>query len=396
MKLMKLTLVLLGIMLITSSQSIASTLNGGRGLMHVRSAWSLKPGFLTMYAHSRFFGKVGQISSATTQSAVTYWDVQGSLSFNYGINQHIEIALSPIIYQDNHKSEKGYNVPDDLFLSMKFGSYGSKGSSLTFGGLLNLRFPTAEYHNIIFEPYSAGTVEIGTMGLMTYSRDPLYPEDALNVHLNLGYVNHNDVGKKFSNIESDSISVTSMTQELQYGLGVKIPSTQFDFSVELYGNTFMQKPPSTAYSVENFIFLTPAITYKAYRWLSIDFAADFLLSSSENDETNYLFAKKLHEMPNFPSWRVNMGFRIVILPMTAYRVSEKDVLIRKAENRRELFEQIIKEQRETESAEEELERIKDERRKAERELERLRRILEGEARKKQKSPDTEKKDTDIN
>ena len=57
--------------------------------------------------------------------------------------------------------------------------------------------------------------------------------------------------------------------------------------------------------------------------------------------------------------------------------------MQKAESRRELFEQIIKEQRETESAEAELERIKEERRKAERELERLRQILEGEARRQQ-------------
>ena len=384
MKVLKLTLLaLLSMMLINSTQTSASMLNGGRGLMHVRSAWSLKPGFLTMYAHSRFFGKVGQLSETSAQSAVTYWDVQGSLSFNYGFNQHIEVALSPIVYQDNHKSGKGYNIPDDLYLRLKFGSYGSKGSSLTFGGMLNFRFPTAEHHNVAFEPYSAGTVEVGGMGLMTYSRDPLYPEDALNVHFNLGYVNHNDVGQHLSSSEDDTVTASSMSQEFLYGLGVKFPSTQFDFSLELYGNAFLQKPPKTAYSLENYLFLSPGITYKAYRWLSIDFAADLLVTGSDNDESEYGFITKLPEMPNYPSWRVNLGFRFVLLPTTAYRVSEKDVLMRKAESRRELFEQIIKEQRETESAEEELERIKDERRKAERELERLRRILEGEARKKQ-------------
>ncbi|MBN1351245.1 hypothetical protein JXJ21_17640 [candidate division KSB1 bacterium] len=295
------------------------------------------------------------------------------------------MALSPIMYQDNHKpSSKGYNIPDDIFLGLKFGSYGSKGSSLTYGGALTFRFPTAEHHNVIFEPYSAGTVEVEAAGLLTYSRDPLYPEDALNVHFNLGYVNHNDVGQKLSLNAEDTVHVNSMSQELLYGVGVKIPSTQFDFSIELYGNAFMQKPPKTAYSLENYLFFSPGITYKAYRWLSIDFAADFLLSNSQNDESEYDFLPRFHGMPNYPSWRVNMGFRFILLPITTYRVSEKDILMRKAESRRELFEQIIKEQRETESAEEELDRIKEERRKAERELERLRRILEGEARKKQK------------
>lgn len=386
MNLLKQTLLVLGIMIITSSQMAASNLNGGRGLMHIRSAWSLKPGFLTLYAHSRFFGKVGEISSKTAQTAVTFWDVQGSLSFNYGINQHIEVAISPIMYQDNHKGDSGYNFPDDLFLQLKFGSYGSKGSSLTFGGLLNFRFPTAKYHNLMFEPYSAGTVEWCMMGLTTYSRDPLYPEDALNAHLNLGYINHNDVGQKLSSSDRDSVYVRSMTQEISYGLGVKMPSSQFDFSIELYGNTFLQKPPQTAHSLENYLYLSPGITYKAYRWLSVDFSADFLLTNPEKDESVYGAISKIEGMPNYPSWRANLGFRFILLPMTAYRVSDRDILMRKAESRRELFEQIINEQRETESAEEELERIKEERRKAERELERLRRILEGEARKKQSKP----------
>ena len=59
-------------------------------------------------------------------------------------------------------------------------------------------------------------------------------------------------------------------------------------------------------------------------------------------------------------------------------MSERDLLMQKAQSRRELFEQIIREQDETESAEAELERIRAERIRAEKELERLRRVLEGE------------------
>lgn len=390
MKIMNLSLLIFCILILTSLPANAVGVNGGRGLMHVKSAWSLKPGYLTMYNHTRFFGKVGVNEGEMAQSAVTYWDVQGSINFNYGINEHIEATIAPVMYQDNHKGDSGFNLPDDLYLGLKFGSYGAKGSALSYGGMLHLRFPTAQKHNVLFEPYSAGTVEWGFIGLLTYSRDPLYPEDALNVHFNLGYLNHNDIGQKFTDNENDTNEVLSMSQEMLYGLGVKIPSTQFDFSVELYGNAYIQKPPKTAYSIENYLFLTPGISYKAYRWLAIDVAADLLLTSSDTDETEYLFVSKPNGLPNYPSWRVNLGFRITLLPTTAYKVSEKDILMRKAENRRELFEQIIKEQRETESAEEELERIKVERRKAERELERLRRILEGEAKKskKKKSDDS--------
>lgn len=357
-------------------------LNGGRGLTYVKSAWNLKPGYLTMYARSQFFGKVASITE-TNNTAATYWNVQGALSLNYGINEHVELAISPIMYQDTHKGENGYNLPDDLLLGLKFGSYTLKGSSITYGVSLDARFPTGKYYNVPFEPYSSGKVQWGFTGMATYSKDPLYPEDNLNVHLNLSYINHNDVGQVLSENENDNISVTSMSQQFLYGLGIKIPTSEFDFSVELYGNSFIQKPPAeTAYSVENYLYLTPGVSFRASRWLSLNFGADLRLTS-DKDETLYSFGGSLPEdMPNYPTWRVNLGMNVLLLPTSVYKVSDKDVLMKKAESRRELFEQIIKEQRETESAEEELERIKEERRKAERELERLRRILEGDLKKK--------------
>lgn len=363
-----------------SSEVHCNILNGGNGLTYIKSAWNLKPGYLTLYARTRFFGKVAAFENEA--AAITYWDVQGAFSLNYGISDHIELAISPIMYQDNHKGGQGYNLPDDLFLGLKLGSYPIKGTSLVWAVGMDTRFPTAKYHNVPFEPYSAGTIEWGFTGMLTYSRDPLYPEDNLNVHVNLGYINHNDVGKKLSQKVTDNISVTAMSQQFLYGFGLKIPSSEFDFSIELVGNKFIQPPPSaTAYSLEDCIYLTPGISFKAYRWLNLTFATDLRLSP-DNDKTGYSFISKLHDMPNYPAWRINLGLNIILLPTSVYSLSDKDILMRKAESRRELFEQIIREQRETESAEEELERIKEERRKAERELERLRRILEGDLKKK--------------
>lgn len=359
----------------------SSELNSGTGLTHVKSAWNLKPGYLTLNARTRFFGKVASYQSEQP-TAVTYWDVRGAFGINYGISDHFEFAVSPVVYQDTNRGGSGYNFPDDLYLGLKLGSYKVKGTSLTWAVGLNSRFPTAKQHNLPFEPYSAGTVEWGFTGMLTYSRDPLYPEDNLNIHFNLGYINHNDVGEKLSQASNDNISVTNMSQQLFYGLGMKIPSADFDFSIELFGNNFLQKPPlATAYSVENYLYLTPGISFRAYRWLTLNFSTDLRLTA-DKDETLYTYGGQIQDMPNYPSWRINLGVNIVLLPASVYKLSDKDILMRKAESRRELFEQIINEQRETESAEEELERIKDERRKAERELERLRRILEGDLKKK--------------
>ncbi|OQX95616.1 hypothetical protein B6I21_04465 [candidate division KSB1 bacterium 4572_119] len=359
----------------------ANGLNGGRGLTYVKSAWSLKPGYLTLYGRSQVFGKVASHEGAS--NAVSYWNIQGAFSLNYGVSKHLEFAISPIMYQDTQRGEKRYIMPGDLYMGLKFGSYNIKRSSLTWGISLDTRFPTGKESNIVFEPYSAGTVEWGFTGMLSYSKDPLYPEEELNVDFNIGYLNHNDVGESLSANSANNFNVTSMTQEILYGFGLKIPSSEFDFSVELYGNSFIQKPPKeTAYSIENYFYLTPTISYHAFKWLTFKVGADFRLSSN-TDETTYEYISKFPEaLPNYPTWRLNFGVNILLLPTNVFRVSDKDILIRKAENRRELFEQIINEQRETESAEEELDRIKAERKKAERELERLRRILEGDKNKK--------------
>lgn len=351
--------------------------NGGRGLVYVQSAWTLDQGFLTLRTLTRSFGKVGNFTQLNgTTAAITIWDVTGRFSVNYGLGKHIEVAISPIVYGDTNRRKE--NIPDDLFLSLKFGSFNSPGSPLTFGFAINGRFPTGGLHNIVFEPYSSDHVGWGLNGLLTYSKDPLYPEEATNVHVNLGYWNHNDVGTSLSSSSAPGSKPESMTQELLYGVGFNIPKDNFNFSVEIYGNKFLQKPPPAAYSREDYVYLTPTVFYQPYRWITLHFGVDFRITRP-SDKTDYsLVGRTLpNSQPNYPGWRVALGTKFTLLPTTVYRANERDILMQKAETRRELFEQIIRERKATESAEAELQRIKAERLRAEKELERLRRILEG-------------------
>ncbi len=369
----------------------AQQLNGGRGPVFVRSAWNLEPGYLTLNAQTRFYGKVAEIPGPTPTSTVptAIWDVQGGFSLNYGISRHFEGSIAPMIYQDANRGKdfKEFNLPDDLYLRMKIGGFGQRGGAMSYGVELGARVPTGDVHNVPFQPYSAGKFSFGVTGLVSYARDPLYPEDALNVHFNLGYWNHNDVGEQLTAVPlaKDSTLVTAMTQEFMYGLAMVLPSERFNFRLEFYGNGFISAPPKTAYSREPVAYFSPGVSYKAYRWMSLDFNTDIRLTGNK-DETTYPRGFRpisISGLPNYPAWRATLGVKLTLLPTSLYSASERDLLMRKAESRRELFEQIIKEQRETESAEAELERIKDERRKAERELDRLRRILEGEARRQQ-------------
>ncbi len=375
MKVMRFTLACVSMLVLTFSSFVYGQQNsGGRGLIYVHSARTIGKGNLNAYFHSRFFGKVG-----TTVTSVTYWDVQGSFTLNYGLTDRIELSLFPIVYQDTNRGKSGMNIPDDLFLKFKIGSLGTPSSKFKYGVMITSRFPIGGMHNIIYEPYSAGTVEVGFTGMASYAEDLLFPDEKFNGHFNLGYIFHNDAGNKLSESAQDTISNKSISSEVTYGMGFVYPFEKWNVTMEMNGNFFVQKPASTAYSRENYLYLTPGVSYKVYQWLHIDFAADFRLTP-DNDKTQYVYgiSQLPQQLPtSYPDWRVHMAVKLALLPASLYHDSEKDLLVRKAETRREVFEQIVREQNETEKAEKELEKIKEERMKAEQELLRLRKLLEG-------------------
>lgn len=358
------------------STSDAVVLNGGKGLPHTKAAWVTETGRLTLLSHTRFWGQVHQTkqSQLGLTSAVTVWDVRGQMALNYGLGKHFELSVLPILYQDD-QSEWGH-YPWDTHMSLKIGNFGSKASSLRYGLELNARFPTGEAHNFLFEDYTAGTTEFGATGLLSYAYDPLYPEDALNIHLNLGYLNHNDAGENLTGNPFDQNSIVlQQSQQGLYAIAMSIPTESFDYGLEMYGNYWLQQPPLAAAGRETYLYMGASIKYKPFRWFDFIVSGDYRLSA---DKEETIGPRRVPDgLPNYNTWRINVGAKFVLLPTSIYRLKERDVLMQKAETRRELFEQIIKERRETESAEEELERIREERRKAERELERLRRILEG-------------------
>jgi hypothetical protein len=366
---------------------VSAQINVGRGPFAVRSAWTLQRGYLTSYLHARFFGKVASFSLGQLGlDAVTFWDVQGGLSLNYGIRPHLDLTLSAIAYQDHNQGGRGYNLVDDLFLTLKIGSFGHATGAWRYGLDLGVRFPTASMHNIVFEPYSAGRTSFGATGLVSYAADPLFPENRFSAHFNLGYWNHNDVGEKLSPLPStiDKIRVRAATQEFIYGVALILPSEKFDFRLEAHGRRFIRQPPVTAYSREAVAYVSPGVSYRPHPWMTLNFSFD-VRASRNVDETLYtsssspLGVLQITGLPNYPSWRATLGIKMAILPASLRRSGERDILAGKAESRRELFERILREKKKTKDAEIELQTIQDQRRQTERELERLRRILNGEA-----------------
>lgn len=375
--------IIAALLLVAFTQGVnAEILNGGPGLTHTKAAWSQKKGYLTVFPNTRFWGKVteSQPTESGEKRAYTVWDVQGLLSINYGINDHFDFFMLPIMYQDLNHGDKD-EIFWDTFVGLKAGSYKFADSPFQFGVELAMRLPTGGKHNVIYEDYTAGTAEWGFNGLVSWAKDKQFPDEDWNAHFNFGYWNHNDVGEKMIPNEflADDYkkhnNVLKQSQQLRYAIGVEYPTANFNYGLEVYGNGWLQKPPLTAASHEYYSYMNLSIAYKPSKWFSFIVSGDIRLSPDEEETIGPRISR--HDLPNYSSWRINVGGRFVILPTSVYKVRERDILMKKAESRREIFEQIIKEKKETESAEQELQRIKDEREKAEQELERLKRILEG-------------------
>jgi hypothetical protein len=370
--------------LLTVDQTIATTPLGGEGLIYVHSARTMPKGFLEFYGGTRFYGKI----AGSSGRPYTLWNVQGFSTFNYGISKHLEIALSPIFYQDTNGKEGNVlngqaNFPDDLFLSLKAGSFGAMESPFLFGGLLSLRFPTAKAHNILYEPYSAGTIELQLMGLATYFSNTMFPEEGWSILCNAGYLNHDDVGKALT-VDPNDPTPPSMSDEFLFGLGFRYPAGTFAFSAEINARAFLTQPPVTAYSREYQSYLTTGIYYMPYAWLTFKMGVDLRLLSGE-DQSIYTpitsLASPPPELPNYPSWRMVLGAKIGILPASLYASDEKTLLKKKSLERESMMNQMLQEQKDTKNAESELSRIRSERAKLEAELERLRKLLESEKKK---------------
>lgn len=360
----------------------------GSGPMRVGSALTIPRGQLYLGAHSRAFFK-DEISTTAggSSSGVTFWDIQGALGLHYGFTSRLELGLSQILYQDNHKGNKGYNFPDDLYLRAKLGSIGPKTSNIRLGAQVDVRLPTAAHHNLALEPYSAGRIGMGIMGLFSIVSQPLFPDFGLNINLNAGVFTHNDLGIQLSEVTDDTLLVRKDTQEFVYGLSFSKGGQEFGFFAELYGRRFLQQPPVSAFTRENSLYFSPGISYSTNSWLQLKVALDLRILGSK-DETSYegeggsLIARPWQTVPNLPTWRINVG-AVVALHSKKHiqptpRTTEQGQLITSAPASADekLYKSLADSRQETENAEAELERIRSERQRMEDLLQRLRRILE--------------------
>lgn len=361
--------------------------HGSKSLLHTQTASTLKPKRLDFGTNLNFFTKVGDFLGGQRPQNFTltnYWDVQGNLLFSYGIAKNVDATVLLRLYQDVHQeganffNRKEYNVPDDVFINLKAGSFGVSNNRINLGTQVSIRLPISDKHNYPFEKYTAGGVELGFNGLFSYFNDPFIHERDLSFHINVGFLYYNDsgkllyddriIGQVFSNTNSSS---------LEYAAGFSYPTDLFDLNLEVFGSTFISQPDSFAFSREDYLYVTPSIRYKPNWRYHIDLGMDIgLVGDTDESDPRASFAGDNLDLPNYVSWRLHLGFGVVL---TAGNDKFGGVG-KKADvkERVDFYQRLLQEREKTRSIEEELRRLKREREQAERELEELRQLLEEE------------------
>jgi hypothetical protein len=355
---------------------------GGRSLSNVNTAWVQDRGQFSIRLTGASYYKTARLKKTTgrTPEFATFWDVQGGLAAHFSLSRRLELSLAQTLYQDTHHDGKGANFPDDLYFAAKFGAYGGLRSKVKVGIMTSARFPLAQQHNVILEPYSAGTVELGVLGLFSYSKDVLIPENAFNLHLNLGMWHYNDTGKLLIETTADTFAVLRPSRALLWGAGFAIPTHEFDFTFEIFGRNFMVRPPITAYSREDFAYVTPGVIYHAAYWASLNVNLDFRVSS-DREATKYIAGLNNQinpELPSYPNWRVRFGAKFALNqppPPPGQKPLFASSNGRLTTQHKTLEKQLTEERKKTETAEEELSKIRDDRKRMETMLARLRSLL---------------------
>lgn len=364
--------------------------NSSKALLHTQTARNIQPGQLDIYTNMNFFTKVGDfVGNIKPQnfSSTNYWLVAGNAVVSYGIIEHLDASLGIRLYQDTHY-ENEYNLPDDIFLTIRAGSFDFADRYFQAGIMTSFRFPTGEVHNYPFAEYSSGAFEYGFLGAVSFFLDPYLPERAFSMHFNMGWWNYNEAGDVLyefkrnygTHLKGDKLKASQSSKDLRMALAAVFPTQMFDFRVELSGILYLTDPPNFVYSAEEWAFLSPSLRYKPFKGVSFDLGADFRLSPSERQRTSGIpdVSTKLDLPGNYPAWKVHMGANLSLNLLSKKLGTVSDYESQEAKQKIELFESVLDEKQKAESIQSEIENLRKIRKEAEKEIEDLKKSLEEE------------------
>jgi len=360
---------------------------GGKGFLHTSSALLMPPGALDM----SFYARGTVIPKRKTSTGEEYTATNGTSAFStaFGFTRRVELGLTQILYQDlnltglrnvidSSVAAASAMIPGDTYLRLKIGGW-NIGEKAFWSIIPALHYRVGRFHDVQLEPYESYGVETELIGSLSYFQKPFYPDEALSVHLNVGYINHNDAENP-----------TEAAQSVNYLISGIYPQRYFDFGLELYGSRFVKRPSVYVLSREDWTYATPFVRYKMFKGLNFTLGIDALLQGSK--ETSVTNLPDIVSFPsNYSKWRVSG--RVSFTPSTTFylaptfaKVDETgtgrsrmgaDAMGGGSMDRQSLFRWAVEERGGgVEAADLDLQKIRQERIKAEEELKRLKRKLE--------------------
>ncbi|MGD9487690.1 MAG: hypothetical protein AB7W47_06690 [Calditrichaceae bacterium] len=366
--------------LFTVALAQAQITNTEGTLFHTQSGKTIEKGTLVFTNNMNFYTTAGEyIGSLKPDNFKTknYWLVAGNLGLNYGITNHFDVSLGLRVYQDTHYSNE-YNLPDDLFLTLKLGSFASSRNHFyqAFSG--TMRFPTGEIHNYPFEEFASGAIEFGFLWAASYFSDPYLPKRSFSLHFNMGWWSHNEAGTTvYEYDDGTKLDATVNSNELRLAMGAVYPTNLFDYRVELSGIIYITDPDRFVYSAEEWSFLTPSIRYKPFSWATFDLGVDIRLSPERQFTSGVPDLSTNLDLPgSYPPWKVQMGANFNLGLFNKRALNNPDYERREYLKKIELIETVIEEQEKAEKAQKEFENLKKVRKSTDKELEDLKNVLE--------------------
>ena len=369
-------LVLLGI-----QNLFAQLPNGEKTLLHTQTGKVYTKGQLGIYSNMNFYSKIGDFLGDIKPenfSSVNYWLVQGNFVFTYGLFDHFDASVGIRLYQDTH-ADNEFNLPDDIFVTLKAGSFTFARNHFTQAVLTSFRIPTGEVHNYPFTEFTTESFQYGFMYALSYYADAYLPDRSFSAHFNAGFWFYNEHGTLlFERSNGEKLNATVNSSDFRMAMAFAYPTGLFDFRLELTGMVFLQKPNSFVYSAEEWAFLSPSIRYKPINWVAIDFGIDFRISSGDRNNTSGIpdISSGIDLPPNFPDWTVQLGLNLNLNLLSDQVTNDLSYEEKRAREKIEMFEAVVLEGEKSESVQNEIENLKKVRKEAEKEIDELKKILD--------------------
>ena len=345
-------------------QNIGTT--GGYGLFHTYQSRSYEPGRYEVYTNVNFYSK----SHA--------WLWAGNLAFTTGIFDNLDITLASRFYQTTNYPD-GKNAPNDLFITLKAGSFTFQKGRYVLGLMAQGRVPIGDSHNYPYAEYASGSFEYGIKGAFSYYSNPYLAHRSVSVHFNIGYWNHNEKDKEVPLPNDTTFTATKSSSKIDIAFGTIIPlSTYLDIRLELYGWLFTSLPDGPVYSAEDYAIFTPSVQYRPLNWLAVDLGIDLRLNPGERNRTSGapIIDSPMADLNNYPPWKVHIGLHFNLTPhkkrnllIDADRPEVKKMV--------EFYDMIEKEKEKSRDSENNVRELSKERSSAEKELKVIKKSLEG-------------------